>query len=752
GTGNGYGGAIACLGNSDPRIWNCTISNNSAHGGRGGNGGAGGNAAEFPDFDQGLQGPGGNAGDSIGDGIGGAIYCGDRSNPIIEDCIFINNIATTGIPGTGGPVGLGNASDPPAPPTGANSHVESTGGIAGGALYFADRTALTILDSVFTNNQALDQSFGSIQYTRGGALFCERHPTSGSTNRVNLTNCQFTSNLAGAVYYLGRCRVNLTGCTFTNNSEAAFGGAVYVGLSSSVEIHNSVFGGNSAYLDGGALKLLSDATLSNCSFSNNVADSDGDDVGGYGGAIDLYRGSTSTINASVCSFSGNQAIYGGGFSSENFNATFEDCYFIGNTALEGGGMHLVNGDVAFSKGIVSKNTATDGDGGGLYCGSVETDISDSTISENSASYSGAGIMLYGGASEQNIFNCLLTLNSANDDGGAIYCQNAAPEIGNCTFSDNITGGLGGAIFSNFTSNPNIIDSIFQNNHKHAIHEEDSGGDATVTYSLFFNNPDGDYYDSDEGLFTGPGEIDDIPGGSNNIWDDPDFVTGPVGNFYLKQSSSPAVDSGSALAADLGLDINYTTATTDIPDTGQVDRGYHYFISTTLDQYELSTSVINGHGSIDVSPPSPDELPDGYYYTGTLVTLTAVPDPGWWVKAWSGTDDDTSTSTTNSVIMNIDRSVTVEFRQPNTLHFPSEYSHLQEAIDAAEDGDIIIVAEAGSDQPYASEDGFTIDKDITITCEQPDDPVCVANTVFEKTLGPEGGVSSVFRFSGVGRNA
>ena len=52
--------------------------------------------------------------------------------------------------------------------------------------------------------------------------------------------------------------------------------------------------------------------------------------------------------------------------------------------------------------------------------------------------------------------------------------------------------------------------------------------------------------------------------------------------------------------------------------------------------------------------------------GTVVTLTATPNGGWRVKAWSGTDNDSSTATTNTVIMNSDRTVTVEFEQPNTL--------------------------------------------------------------------------------------
>ena len=43
-----------------------------------------------------------------------------------------------------------------------------------------------------------------------------------------------------------------------------------------------------------------------------------------------------------------------------------------------------------------------------------------------------------------------------------------------------------------------------------------------------------------------------------------------------------------------------------------------------------------------------------------MTLTATADSGYRVKAWSGTDDDGSTALTNTVTMDADKTVTVEF--------------------------------------------------------------------------------------------
>jgi hypothetical protein len=68
--------------------------------------------------------------------------------------------------------------------------------------------------------------------------------------------------------------------------------------------------------------------------------------------------------------------------------------------------------------------------------------------------------------------------------------------------------------------------------------------------------------------------------------------------------------------------------------------------------ELTTSVIGGHGA--VSPAS------ATYDLGAMVTLTATPDAGYYVKAWTGTDNDSSTSTINALRMTGNRTVTVEF--------------------------------------------------------------------------------------------
>jgi hypothetical protein len=227
-----------------------------------------------------------------------------------------------------------------------------------------------------------------------------------------------------------------------------------------------------------------------------------------------------------------------------------------------------------------------------------------------------------------------------------------------------------------------------------------------------------------------------------------FVEGDLGKYYLSQKAvepnnpnvydSPAIDTGSALAIDVNVlpDDNMADYTTRIDsnnpavnagDANRLDIGFHYIdIEPNWPrQFELTTTVIGGHGNIE--PLS------GRYYAGTTIELTALPQPGWRVNRWAGTDDDSTTNTTNYVVMIRNRSVTVSFEQPKNLHVPSQYTSLQHAVNDAKSGDKIIIAkgvyygqETNLDYPKVYIQG----KNITITSTNPDDPCVVAQTIFQ----------------------
>ncbi len=100
----------------------------------------------------------------------------------------------------------------------------------------------------------------------------------------------------------------------------------------------------------------------------------------------------------------------------------------------------------------------------------------------------------------------------------------------------------------------------------------------------------------------------------------------------------------------GHSLRWAVATLNNDDVQGDLSLYRYFQTPT--QYTLTTSVVNGHGSID--PPT------GPQNANTSVTLTASPDNNYRVRTWTGTNSDSSTFNSNTVTMTSDKMVAVEF--------------------------------------------------------------------------------------------
>ncbi len=185
-----------------------------------------------------------------------------------------------------------------------------------------------------------------------------------------------------------------------------------------------------------------------------------------------------------------------------------------------------------------------------FCGGV---ISQSTITGNYTVHYGGGIDC-DNTSSLEIVNCIISGNLAESGhpdipgaGGAISCFGASPTIVNCTISNNEAyyrwqgyyyyGGGGGIFcednwFASIYSQPDIKNCIFENNGGCAIREDWEPSDPNLSFCLFHNNPDGDYYDWDDGptgrTSTGAININNIPDGfaRDNKDGDPRFMSDP----------------------------------------------------------------------------------------------------------------------------------------------------------------------------------------------------------------------------------
>ncbi len=221
--------------------------------------------------------------------IGGAKHSADGST---INCTFIGNTASE----YAGAV-YGNSITNC---TFTNNAANSTGGSIQGAQ--------SVLNCNFTNSYAN----GS-----GGAIYGAK-----SVVNCNFNNCHAIGGDGGAVrfYDYGEFVDN---CYFTDCSANASGGAVYKSGNGGA-MYNSNFINCAANADGGAIWSNARSSVANCTFTNNLATSDGGAVKG-GKAIN-------------CSFNGNSANRGGALSwSEARNCTFYD-----NTASEGNNWYDTN--------------------------------------------------------------------------------------------------------------------------------------------------------------------------------------------------------------------------------------------------------------------------------------------------------------------------------------------------------------------------------------------------------------------------
>ena len=150
------------------------------------------------------------------------------------------------------------------------------------------------------------------------------------------------------------------------------------------------------------------------------------------------------------------------------------------------------------------------------------------------------------------------------------------------------------------------------------------------------------------------------------------VTNPQGGSIVPTSGTYADGTTVNLIATpaAGYQIASWSGTVDDTSTAafnQVVMNSNQTVSVTFElipeYYDLNLSVDGGHGQVTADPDARSHL------EGTVVDLTAVPDDGYEVAAWSGTDDDTATGTTNTVTMNGEQTVTVSFQPvfaPQTL--------------------------------------------------------------------------------------
>lgn len=358
----------------------------------------------------------------------------------------------------------------------------------------------------------------------------------------------------------------------------------------------------------------------------------------HGGGISCYQ-SSPRIRDCIIRFN---TTYSGGHGSGIYcykaNPLLENCIITRNsTASYGGGIYSYYSSPVIKNSVLFDNSAYEG--GGLYAYLHAPVIDHCVIDNNCASTYGSGIRA--NTSSIIITNSVIMNNSGtNAVGGGLSANHCEPILINNIIADNY-GNQGGAVYCN-CADPKVLNCTFADNWATtggAIHCVDSS--PVVTNSILWGNAPTEIVGVTE--FADPlVSYSNVTGGysgDGNINLNPLFVNGFYGSYYLSQiiagqgADSPCVDTGNALAADLcyltGCFADRTTRTDSVTDAGQIDMGFHH--------YSGSPTV--------TATPSP--LP-------TLLPGSATP---------------------NAI-----------------LQVPANYATIQDAIDAAIDGNLVLVAD------------------------------------------------------------
>jgi CSLREA domain-containing protein len=216
----------------------------------------------------------------------------------------------------------------------------------------------------------------------------------------------------------------ISGLTITNGNvqTSTDGGGIYVGLGTTLDLEDSTVSENTVFFRGGGLKNLGTLTLTNSAVIDNTAEN------GSGGGIEnvgILTLTDSTVNDNDAPLYG----VGGGISNTN--------------ALTG-----ITATVTMTNSTVSGNSALNSTGGAGRSGGIDNNggnltITDSTVSNNTATYIAGGIYNWGG--NLTMTGSTVSGNTTQREGGGVLSEPGTTHlttISNSTISGNRVTGTG----------------------------------------------------------------------------------------------------------------------------------------------------------------------------------------------------------------------------------------------------------------------------------------------------------------------
>lgn len=234
--------------------------------------------------------------------------------------------------------------------------------------------------------------------------------------------------------------------------------------------------------------------------------------------VSEYDSSTTIIDGFTISH-GN-GLNGSGMRNAFSQATIRNCTFSDNNSrFDGGAMYNYHSSLneIYQCNFISNKAGDYGDGGGIAnVYESHPKIINCSFSNNISSWDNGGGGIYNNSSSPYIFNCVFVGNTCKLDGGGVFNHNnSSPSIINCVFFANFAARGGGGVLSSGNSKPIIKNSIFWQNKAGKVFNDVESGLALldVTYSSVGSGYQGKGNINDDPLFVN----EDDPDGLDNVY-------------------------------------------------------------------------------------------------------------------------------------------------------------------------------------------------------------------------------------------
>jgi hypothetical protein len=303
----------------------------------------------------------------------------------------------------------------------------------GGAVY--NNGTLVVSGSTFDSNMVSSvwTTSSPCYEGYGGAIYNDEYGTLISSGSTYSNNGAY---YGGAVYnYSTYGQATFTGDTFTGN----FG---CTDVNGCVTTHCVIASTCTVYAYGDGVAIYDDAgpgiTITDSTFSNNVAGGSTQEASGYGGALDLETGNPVITGTT---FSGNLAGGGSSNCATGYGgAIYED---VGNPIVLNNDTFTNNqagGDEEGEGGAIYNDDSPDQGTNDTFTGNVAYGTG-SDCDTYSEAYGGAVYMYYGGQFSNTTFSNNVATSAYYTEGGVIY-EDDSTILNNDTFTGNQCIGTG----------------------------------------------------------------------------------------------------------------------------------------------------------------------------------------------------------------------------------------------------------------------------------------------------------------------